>query len=204
MDQCEDTKTTLCGEHESQSKAQRNQAGSAAESGPEPSCVSFKSNRSKDRFIHFQHDVPSDKHSFQRPESEPEPESESEYESASETEPEPSCVSMRSDRSKGHLINFKSDQRSRSLSFQRPEPEPEPEPESESEYESASEPEPEPSCVSMRSDRSKGHLINFKSDQRSQSLSFIRVSNHLKSQRHEVWVWCLCELHTDNVNKILT
>ncbi|XP_072224116.1 uncharacterized protein [Leuresthes tenuis] len=151
MDQCEDTKTTLCGEHESQSKAQRNQAGSAAESGPEPSCVSFKSNRSKDQFIHFQHDVPSDKHSFQRP-----------------------------------------------------EPEPEPEPESESEYESASEPEPEPSCVSMRSDRSKGHLINFKSDQRSQSLSFIRVSNHLKSQRHEVWVWCLCELHTDNVNKILT
>ncbi|XP_072224788.1 NLR family CARD domain-containing protein 3-like [Leuresthes tenuis] len=109
MDQCEDTKTTLCGEHESQSKAQRNQAGSAAESGPEPSCVSFKSDRSKDQIIHFQHDVPSDKHSFQRPEPEPEPESES------EPEPEPSCVSMRSDWSKGRLINFKSDQRSRSL-----------------------------------------------------------------------------------------
>ncbi|XP_072225723.1 uncharacterized protein [Leuresthes tenuis] len=61
MDQCEDTKTTLCGEHESQSKAQRNQAGSAAESGPEPSCVSFKSNRSKEDIINFQHDVPSDK-----------------------------------------------------------------------------------------------------------------------------------------------
>ncbi|XP_072224119.1 NLR family CARD domain-containing protein 3-like [Leuresthes tenuis] len=61
MDQCEDTKTTLCGEHESQSKAQRNQAGSAAESGPEPSCVSFKSNRSKEDVINFQHDVPSDK-----------------------------------------------------------------------------------------------------------------------------------------------
>ncbi|XP_072243272.1 uncharacterized protein [Leuresthes tenuis] len=97
MDQCEDTKTTLCGEHESQSKAQRNQAGSAAEPGPEPSCVSFKSNRSKDGFIVFQHDVPSDKHSFQRP------------------EPEPSCVSMRSDRSMGHFIEFKSVQRSRSL-----------------------------------------------------------------------------------------
>ncbi|XP_030608533.1 protein NLRC3-like [Archocentrus centrarchus] len=47
MDQCEDreegvapTKTTLCGGHESQAKAQRNQ--------PEPSCVSLKSDWSKD------------------------------------------------------------------------------------------------------------------------------------------------------------
>ncbi|CAI5638673.1 unnamed protein product [Oreochromis niloticus] len=48
MDQCEDreegappSKTTLCGEHESQTKAQRNQPG------PEPSCVSLKSDWSK-------------------------------------------------------------------------------------------------------------------------------------------------------------
>jgi len=34
--------------------------------------------------------------------------------------------------------------------------------------------------------------------------SFIQVNNHLKSQRHEVCVWCVCQLHTDNVNKILT
>ncbi|XP_030608395.1 NLR family CARD domain-containing protein 3-like [Archocentrus centrarchus] len=51
MDQCEDreegvppSKTTLCGEHESQTKAQRNQP----EPEPEPSCVSIKSDRSKD------------------------------------------------------------------------------------------------------------------------------------------------------------
>ncbi|XP_026013285.1 NLR family CARD domain-containing protein 3-like [Astatotilapia calliptera] len=48
MAQCDDreegvppSKTTLCGEHESQTKAQRNQPG------PEPSCVSLKSNFSK-------------------------------------------------------------------------------------------------------------------------------------------------------------
>ncbi|KAM4531354.1 protein NLRC3-like [Odontesthes bonariensis] len=76
MDQCEDTKTSLCGEHESRSKAQRNQPGSAPGSAPEPE---------------------------PEPESEPEP----------EPEPEPSCVSMQSDRSKGRLMNFKADQRSR-------------------------------------------------------------------------------------------
>ncbi|XP_030574690.1 NLR family CARD domain-containing protein 3-like [Archocentrus centrarchus] len=54
MDQCEDreegvppSKTTLCGEHESQTKAQRNQPE------PEPSCVSLKSDRSAERFIEF-------------------------------------------------------------------------------------------------------------------------------------------------------
>ncbi|RVE55631.1 hypothetical protein OJAV_G00234360 [Oryzias javanicus] len=56
MDQCEDTqkgdppsKITLWGEEESQSKAQRNQPGP----GYEPSCVSFKSDRSKDFGINF-------------------------------------------------------------------------------------------------------------------------------------------------------
>ncbi|XP_076738600.1 protein NLRC3-like [Maylandia zebra] len=54
MDQCEDreegvppSKSTLCGEHESQTKAQRNQPG------PPPSCVSCKSDVSKDDFINF-------------------------------------------------------------------------------------------------------------------------------------------------------
>ncbi|XP_076738684.1 NACHT, LRR and PYD domains-containing protein 3-like isoform X2 [Maylandia zebra] len=54
MDQCEDreegvppSKSTLCGEHESQTKAQRNQPG------PPPSSVSCKSDVSKDDFINF-------------------------------------------------------------------------------------------------------------------------------------------------------
>ncbi|XP_076738655.1 NACHT, LRR and PYD domains-containing protein 12-like isoform X2 [Maylandia zebra] len=54
MDQCEDreegvppSKSTLCGEHESQTKAQRNQPG------PPPSSVSLKSDKSKDDMIWF-------------------------------------------------------------------------------------------------------------------------------------------------------
>ncbi|XP_038130744.1 NLR family CARD domain-containing protein 3-like isoform X2 [Cyprinodon tularosa] len=64
MDQCEDredrvppSKTTLCGEHEDQSKVQRKQP--EPEPGPEPSCVSLKSNRSKDFIIDFKSDQPS-------------------------------------------------------------------------------------------------------------------------------------------------
>ncbi|XP_054880007.1 NACHT, LRR and PYD domains-containing protein 3-like [Poeciliopsis prolifica] len=58
MDQCEDreegvppSKTTLCGEDESQSKDQR--IHQRSEPDPEPSCVSFKSDMSKEEFIHF-------------------------------------------------------------------------------------------------------------------------------------------------------
>ncbi|XP_076737537.1 uncharacterized protein LOC143416054 [Maylandia zebra] len=54
MDQCEDreegvppSKSTLCGEHESQTKAQRNQPG------PPPSSVSLQSDWSKDLPIDF-------------------------------------------------------------------------------------------------------------------------------------------------------
>ncbi|CAI5657202.1 unnamed protein product [Oreochromis niloticus] len=54
MDQCEDreegvppSKSTLCGEHESQTKAQRDRPG------PPPSCVSLKSDWSKDNPIEF-------------------------------------------------------------------------------------------------------------------------------------------------------
>uniref|UniRef100_A0A669D5F9 NACHT domain-containing protein n=1 Tax=Oreochromis niloticus TaxID=8128 RepID=A0A669D5F9_ORENI len=54
MDQCEDreegvppSKSTLCGEHESQTKAQRNQPG------PPPSCVSLQSDQSKDVIFDF-------------------------------------------------------------------------------------------------------------------------------------------------------
>ncbi|XP_037829735.1 NACHT, LRR and PYD domains-containing protein 12-like isoform X2 [Kryptolebias marmoratus] len=59
MDQCEDreegvppSKTTLCGEHESQSKNQRKNPE------PEPSCVSFNSDDSKDIIVHFESDQP--------------------------------------------------------------------------------------------------------------------------------------------------
>ncbi|XP_076736972.1 protein NLRC3 isoform X13 [Maylandia zebra] len=95
MDQCEDreegappSKSTLCGEHESQTKAQRNQPG------PEPTSVSLHSDWSKEDPIYFNvHPVSaaerinliSDPH-----------------------EPGTSCVSFKSDQSKDYIQTFKS------------------------------------------------------------------------------------------------
>uniref|UniRef100_A0A3P8NV23 NACHT domain-containing protein n=1 Tax=Astatotilapia calliptera TaxID=8154 RepID=A0A3P8NV23_ASTCA len=88
MDQCENrqegvppSKTTLCGEHESQTKAQRNQPGA------EPSCVSLKSDWSKNRLIYFKGQKSSAERTYGRP--------------------EPSSVSLKSDGSKNRLIYFK-------------------------------------------------------------------------------------------------
>ncbi|CAI5694741.1 unnamed protein product [Oreochromis niloticus] len=110
MDQCEDreegvppSKSTLCGEHESQTKAQSPELwgvpGSAGhnpktnpEPGPEPSCVSLKSNESKDIIENFNKRLLCDKKINKRPES---------------PGPEPSCVSLKSNESKGVGVSFK-------------------------------------------------------------------------------------------------
>ncbi|CAI5657226.1 unnamed protein product [Oreochromis niloticus] len=86
MDQCEDreegvppSKTTLCGEHESQTKAQRNPPG------PPPSSVSYESNRVKDIIKRFEQKQSSEKKIHQR----------------LKPGPEASCLSLQSDESKG-------------------------------------------------------------------------------------------------------
>ncbi|XP_067439913.1 NLR family CARD domain-containing protein 3-like isoform X2 [Thunnus thynnus] len=100
MDQCEDreegvplSKRSLCGEHDSQTKAQRSPElprPDFAEPGPEtePSCVSFKSDRSKDDIFNFKQSHSSDQN-------------------RKLDKPEPSCVSMKSDRSMDHRDDFK-------------------------------------------------------------------------------------------------
>ncbi|XP_067439912.1 NLR family CARD domain-containing protein 3-like isoform X1 [Thunnus thynnus] len=123
MDQCEDreegvppSKRSRCGEHDSQTKAQRrtrtqhkpDSAGPEPEPEPEPrpepepepSCVSFKSNRSKDTVIEFKQRHSSDKITRRQHRSDsagPEP----------EPEPEPSCVSFKSDESMQPPLAFK-------------------------------------------------------------------------------------------------
>ncbi|CAI5677352.1 unnamed protein product [Oreochromis niloticus] len=110
MDQCEDreegvppSKSTLCGEHESQTKAQSPELwgvpGSAGhnpktnpEPGPEPSCVSLKSNKSKGFIENFKKRLLCDKEINKKPES---------------PGPEPSCVSLKSNVSKDIDVNFK-------------------------------------------------------------------------------------------------
>ncbi|KAM4599292.1 uncharacterized protein V3H82_003468 [Fundulus diaphanus] len=105
MDQCEDreegvppSKTTLCGEAESQSHAQRipKRWTRRHEPEPEPSCVSLKSDDSKVAFIDFKPSGP--------PSSERIPKR---WTRRHEPEPEPSCVSFKSIWSKDAFIDFK-------------------------------------------------------------------------------------------------
>uniref|UniRef100_A0A669B6W4 NACHT domain-containing protein n=1 Tax=Oreochromis niloticus TaxID=8128 RepID=A0A669B6W4_ORENI len=148
MDQCEDreegvppSKATLCGEHESQTKAQSPELwgvpGSAGhnpktnpEPGPEPSCVSLKSNVSKGVDINFNKRLLCDKEINKRPES---------------PGPEPSCVSLKSNVSKGVDINFNKRLLCDKEINKRPE-----------------SPGPEPSCVSLKSNMSKDIGVSFK------------------------------------------
>ncbi|XP_078021869.1 NLR family CARD domain-containing protein 3-like isoform X5 [Epinephelus lanceolatus] len=108
MNRCEDreegvppSKTTLCGEHDSQTKAQRIHQrpdsagpGPGPGPGPEPSCVSLKSDMSNERLINFKvHQPSAAERIHQRPDS-----------------PAPSCVSFKSDRSMDRPISFKAGQ----------------------------------------------------------------------------------------------
>ncbi|XP_054864253.1 NLR family CARD domain-containing protein 3-like [Amphiprion ocellaris] len=98
MDECEDreegvppSKSSLCGEQENQSKAQRNPPGP----GPASSCVSFKSDRLKHCLIDFKDHQP--------------PAAEKIHQSRESSGPGPasSCVSFKSDWSKEDPLNFK-------------------------------------------------------------------------------------------------
>uniref|UniRef100_A0AAQ4QZE8 NACHT domain-containing protein n=1 Tax=Gasterosteus aculeatus aculeatus TaxID=481459 RepID=A0AAQ4QZE8_GASAC len=102
MNQAEDpedgvppSEAPLCGEHDSQTKAQRTHQRPGP--GPGPSCVSMKSNRSMEPPIVFKDVGPSvDASSHQQ----------------RGKSPEPRCLSMKSDRSIGKWIDFKDGRRS--------------------------------------------------------------------------------------------
>ncbi|KAM6893518.1 uncharacterized protein FYW49_019888 [Xenentodon cancila] len=119
MDQCEDredgvrpSKTPLCGEHESRSKAQRNEPGPIPgpgpgpgpepepEPGPEPSCVSLKSDWSMGQPYNFKGDQRS---AVKRV-----------HQERDSLEHESSCLSLKSDDSDKRFIDFKGDQLSSS------------------------------------------------------------------------------------------
>ncbi|XP_075959673.1 protein NLRC3-like [Anarhichas minor] len=93
MNQCEDREEGVPPSKTSQTKAQRiHQGPDCPGPGPEPSCVSMKSDRSMHRPVVFKDGRHSVDQSSQQ---------------QREKSPVPSCVSMKSDRSKDGLINFK-------------------------------------------------------------------------------------------------
>uniref|UniRef100_A0AAQ4PTL0 NACHT domain-containing protein n=1 Tax=Gasterosteus aculeatus aculeatus TaxID=481459 RepID=A0AAQ4PTL0_GASAC len=140
MNQAEDpedgvppSEAPLCGEHDSQTKAQRIHQRPGP--GPGPSCVSMKSNRSMDYPLLFKDVGPSvDASSHQKRGKSPEPrclsmksdqsidrlinfyEGRRSYDTDSHQQrgksPEPRCLSMKSDKSNGRLIDFKDGRRS--------------------------------------------------------------------------------------------
>ncbi|XP_037630658.1 NLR family CARD domain-containing protein 3-like isoform X1 [Sebastes umbrosus] len=187
MDQCEEgvppSKTT-------QSKTQRMQRQKpdspgpdpGSESGPEPSCVSMKSDRAMPHPIVFKALQAADgRMQRQKPDSPgPDP--------GSESGPEPSCVSMKSDRSMDFPITFKVGQAADGrIQQQRPDS-----PESGS----------EPSCVSMRSDRSMDHPFTFKAGQAADGRVHQESSEGLggqSAQQHQTDLDSIFMLLEDNI-----
>uniref|UniRef100_A0A7N5ZYT8 NACHT domain-containing protein n=1 Tax=Anabas testudineus TaxID=64144 RepID=A0A7N5ZYT8_ANATE len=168
MDQCEDreegvppSKTTLCGDHESQTKAQRShQRPESPGPGPEPSCVSFKSDRSMARLNDFKHRPSSDTQmQQQRPDS-----------------PEPSWVSMKSDWSMGEPLNFKVKQPvDRRMQQQRPDY---------TVWDEITFLNPEPRWVSMKSDRSMKEPVSVNDNQLVARSCFPTKSDQFRIEPH--------------------
>ncbi|XP_044045211.1 NLR family CARD domain-containing protein 3-like isoform X5 [Siniperca chuatsi] len=140
MNQCEETeegappsKTTLCGEHGSQTRAQSPEQQQRPDSlGPGPSCVSIKSHQSMGYPLEFKGQLPSDTQVHQ-----PRPDS---------LGPGPSCVSIKSHQSMGYPLEFKARLPSETqVHQQRPD-----------------SPGPGPSCVSIKSHQSMGYPLEFK------------------------------------------
>ncbi|XP_051235505.1 NLR family CARD domain-containing protein 3-like isoform X8 [Dicentrarchus labrax] len=151
MDQCEDreegvppSKSTLCGEHDTRTKAQRiHHRPDCPE--PEPSCVSMKSDRSMADRIFFK----DGRHSVDQS---PKQQNTADFAGPGpESGPESSCLSVKNLRLMFESIQFKCGQQSDDQRIhQRPDC-----------------PEPEPSCVSMKSDRSMDNRIFFKDGRHS-------------------------------------
>ncbi|XP_070848956.1 NLR family CARD domain-containing protein 3-like [Chaetodon trifascialis] len=165
-------------EHELQTKAQRpeqqdtpDSAGPGPEPGPEPSCVSFRSDGSMDvPFPHFKQHV-SDRQIYERP-------------ASAEPGPSSGCgstsVSFNSDWSKVRLVDCPAEQASAARRLYR-----------------GAEPgrEPGPSWVSIKSDRSMKLPIEFKRQQPSAAKRVHQESSEVPvgqpAQQHQTHLDCI-------------
>ncbi|XP_050924820.1 uncharacterized protein LOC127140878 isoform X2 [Lates calcarifer] len=200
------SKTTLCGEHESQTKAQSpeqqhspHSAGPGPGPGPGPSCLSMKSNKSIDIPLHFRQSVDR-RIQQQRPDS-PGPSCLSLKSNDSKNhinfkgqqpsaakrrklgEPEPSCVSMKSDKSRDIPLLFKQSVDGR-IQQQRPD-------------------SPGPSCLSLKSDESKDLFIDFKGRRPSADQIVDQESSEVPSgqsaQQHQTHLDSIFMLLEENI-----
>ncbi|XP_076579396.1 NACHT, LRR and PYD domains-containing protein 3-like isoform X1 [Chaetodon auriga] len=149
--------------------------------GSELSCVSFKSDRSIDRFIDFKGDQPP---AAKRPEQQDPPDSAGPGPGPGPgSGPEPSCVSLKSEWIYGRPAS----------DGPGPGPGPGPEP----------EPEPEPSCVSLKSERSFGLLIDFNVDRPSAEMRVHQESSEGPSaqsaQQHQTHLDSMFMLLEENI-----
>ncbi|XP_038552801.1 NLR family CARD domain-containing protein 3-like isoform X2 [Micropterus salmoides] len=180
MSQCEDreegvppSKSTLCGEHDSQTKAQSPvlQRPNFSGPGPGPSCVSFKSDQSMVDIIDFKRGHVSDRQTtYEGPDS-------------AGPGPEPSCVSFKSDRLMGGFNDFKGGQCSAAKRWK---------------LETL-----EPSCVSMKSDNSMEPPICFKDGRHSIDPRVDQESSEVPSgisaQQHQTHLDSIFMLLEENI-----
>ncbi|XP_028254808.1 NLR family CARD domain-containing protein 3-like isoform X2 [Parambassis ranga] len=149
--------------------------------GPGPSCVSLRSDQSKDIITEFKGEVRSSlKRNKKRPDS-PGP--------GPGPGPGPSCVSLRSDQSKDNITEFKGEIRS-SLKQNKKRPD-------------SPGPGPGPSCVSLRSDQSKGVIVEFKGEVRSSLKQVHQQSSETpggpSAQQHQTQLDSIFLLLEDNI-----
>ncbi|XP_077953077.1 uncharacterized protein LOC144390454 [Gasterosteus aculeatus] len=159
----------LCGEHDSQTKAQRTHQRPGPGPGPGPSCVSMKSNRSMEPPLVFKDVGPSvDARTHHRPGPGP--------------GPGPSCVSMKSNQSMDPPLKFKDVVPSVDASSHQQRGN-----------------SPEPRCLSMKSDRSKGHWINFNDGRRSYDQERSEVPTGPSAQQHQTHLDSIFMLLEENI-----
>ncbi|CAK6978587.1 NLR family CARD domain-containing protein 3-like, partial [Scomber scombrus] len=104
--------------------------------------------------------------------------------------PEPSCVSMKSDRSKGEPVKFKHGHQSADQRIHQQRPD-----------------SPEPSCVSMKSDRSNDRLIEFKHGHQSADQRVHQQSSEVLSgqsvQQHQTQLDSIFMLLEENISRFV-
>ncbi|XP_041821757.1 NACHT, LRR and PYD domains-containing protein 3-like [Chelmon rostratus] len=194
MNPCEDreegvrpSEASLCGGHDDQTKAQRPEHQDTSDSagpgpGPEPSCVSFGSEQSIGRLIHFKQQHFSDRQISGRPAS-------AELGPDPEPGPEPSCVSFKSDQSIDRFFHFKQQHLSDRQIYGRPDS-------------AQPGPGPEPSCVSFKSDQSNGRLIDFKQQHfsdRQVDQESSEVPSGQSAQQHQTHLGSIFMLLEENI-----